>query len=90
MFVVVDEWGAKRSAVTQGIRRYFFVESVFELSLNASVKTLNVFQAIQRELYLEDQDFVEPGSGESICQGVEAIVRDVVVNGLCESQKSVR
>jgi hypothetical protein len=32
---------------------------------------------------------MEPGSGESIPHGVQAIVGNVVVDGLCEGQKSV-
>jgi hypothetical protein len=66
VFAIADEWGAERSAVTQGIRRQFFVESVLELPLNAPVETLNVVPAIERELYFEEQGIVGPGSEESI------------------------
>jgi hypothetical protein len=66
VFVIVDEWGAERSAITQGIRRQFFVGSVLELPLNATVETLNIVPAIERELYFEDQGIVGPGSEESI------------------------
>lgn len=58
VFVVIDQRSAERSAVTQRVGRQLFVENVLKFTLNTSVEVLNVFQAIQRELYLEDHDLL--------------------------------
>ena len=58
VFVVIHQRSAERSAVTQRVGRWLFVENVLKFTLNTSVEVLNVFQAIQRELYLEDHDLL--------------------------------